>query len=235
MNKSLNADQLKSGYTLLVDKPLDWTSFDVVNKLRFKLKAKFKDKKFKVGHAGTLDPKATGLLVICTGSFTKILDSLQSEHKEYTGTFTLGATTPSYDTETEPENIKPTEHIQLADIVTASQQFIGKIGQYPPMFSAIKKDGKKMYDLARQGETVELEARQIEIMRFEILRYEGQVVEFLVQCSKGTYIRSLAHDMGQALGCGAYLSALRRTASGKFSIADAWDVNELAKAIEDAE
>jgi tRNA pseudouridine55 synthase len=235
MNKSLNAEQLKSGYTLLVDKPLDWTSFDVVNKLRFKLKNKFKDKKFKVGHAGTLDPKATGLLVICTGSFTKILDSLQSEHKEYTGTFTLGATTPSYDTETEPENIKPTEHIQLADIVAASQQFIGKIGQYPPMFSAIKKDGKKMYDLARQGETVELEARQIEIMRFEILRYEGQVVEFLVQCSKGTYIRSLAHDMGQALGCGAYLSALRRTASGKFSLADAWEVNELAKAIEDAE
>ncbi|WP_179004326.1 tRNA pseudouridine(55) synthase TruB [Winogradskyella forsetii] len=214
-------DDFKNGQVLLIDKPLTWTSFQVVNKLRWSIRQAFNIKKIKVGHAGTLDPLATGLLVICTGKMTKQINTFQGQEKEYTGTFVLGATTPSFDLETEVNETFPTEHITDDLIHASTQQFIGKIDQFPPVFSAIKKDGKRLYEFARAGEDVEIKSRQVEITEFEITQISNLELHFRVVCSKGTYIRSLAHDFGKALNSGAHLSALRRTRIGDFKVEDA--------------
>ena len=203
------------GRVLLIDKPLYWTSFDAVRKVRKLVKTK------KVGHAGTLDPLASGLLIICTGKFTKKINEFMSHEKEYTGTFTLGAVTPTYDLESEPEQHESLDKITPEIIRSTTLQFIGKIGQIPPIHSAIKVGGKRVYELARRGEDVKLEPRTVNIREFEITGIELPVVSFRVTCSTGTYIRSLAHDFGQVLGCGAYLSKLVRTRIGEFKLADA--------------
>lgn len=222
-----------AGATLLVDKPRGWTSFDVVNKIRYKLKKRLKVKKIKVGHSGTLDPMATGLLVICTGKFTKKLTQFQGLSKEYVGTMVLGACTPSYDAETEIEERFPYDHIDEDMLEKARLQFIGGIEQIPPMFSAIKVDGQPLYKKARKGERVEIAPRTVHIGQFDLTRVELPEIDFKVQCSKGTYIRSLAHDFGKALRSGAYLKALRRTKVGDFSIEDAWSPDELIEYIEE--
>lgn len=217
----MEAEDFKNGQIILVDKPLNWTSFQVVNKLRWAIRKKFNIKKIKVGHAGTLDPLATGLLVICTGKFTKKIDSFQAELKEYTGTITLGATTPSYDLETEVNHTFPTNHINALTIEAASKSFLGKIQQTPPLYSAIKKDGVRLYELARKGEDTEIKSREIEIFSFDIIKIEMPLVHFKINCSKGTYIRSIANDFGKILKSGAYLSELRRTKSGDFDLTNA--------------
>ncbi|MEN0004031.1 MAG: tRNA pseudouridine(55) synthase TruB [Bacteroidota bacterium] len=222
----------KAGSTLLVNKPQGWTSFDVVNKIRHKLKRKLKVKKIKVGHAGTLDPMATGLLIICTGKATKTLASHQGLPKWYTGTFHIGANTPSYDMETEIEERFPTEHITADLIETARKQFLGKIEQVPPMFSAIKVDGQPLYKKARKGEAIEISPRPVEIFEFNLTRIELPEIDFEVHCSKGTYIRSLAYDFGKALNCGAYLQKLERTSIGKYKLEDAWELEDLVAYIE---
>ena len=200
------------GQVLLIDKPLGWTSFDVVRKLRHLVRIK------KIGHAGTLDPLATGLLIVCTGKFTKRINEFMAQEKEYTGTITLGAVTPSYDLETEPTDHQDIGAITLSLIQQSVKQFTGSILQVPPAHSAIKVKGKRVYELARKGESVVLEPRRITISSFEVLRFEEGLVHFKVICSTGTYIRSLANDLGVALGCGAYLSALRRTRIGSFLV-----------------
>lgn len=217
----------KEGALLLVDKPKGWTSFDVVNKIRYTLKFKLGIKKIKVGHSGTLDPMATGLLIICTGKSTKKLEDLQNLTKVYTGTMTLGASTPSFDAETEIDGTYPTDHITPDLINLAKQQFLGDIEQVPPIFSAIKVDGEPLYKKARKGLTVEIKSRPVHIYQFEIQRIEIPEVDFEVKCSKGTYIRSLAHDFGKALKSGAYLSALCRTQIGDFKLSDAWKLEAL--------
>lgn len=214
-------EDFKTGQVLLIDKPLTWTSFQAVNKLRWSIRQAFSIKKIKVGHAGTLDPLATGLLVICTGKMTKQIHIFQGQEKEYTGTFVLGGTTPSFDLETEVNETFPTDHITEELIQNAIPQFIGKIEQYPPVFSAIKKDGKRLYEFARAGEEVEIKPRQVEITEFEITEINGLELKFRVVCSKGTYIRSLANDFGKALGSGGHLSELRRTRIGDFKVEDA--------------
>ncbi len=219
--------QFAEGELLLVNKPYHWTSFDVVGKIR----NAFKPLKLKVGHAGTLDPLATGLLIICTGKMTKQIDSFQAEEKEYTGTMVLGATTPTYDLESDPEQQFPFLHITDEDVYAACQQFIGDIQQYPPAHSAVKIDGERLYEKARRGEEVELRLRNVTINEFEITRIELPEVDFRVVCSKGTYIRSLVNDFGKALHNGAYLSSLRRTRSGNFKVEDAWEVMELVNVI----
>ena len=216
-----------AGELLLVNKPYQWTSFDVVGKLR----NSFKPLKLKVGHAGTLDPLATGLLIICTGKMTKQIDTFQAEEKEYTGTMILGATTPSYDMETEADERFDISHITEDQIKDACHQFVGDIQQYPPAHSAIKIDGERLYEKARRGEEVELRLRNVTISEFEITRIALPEIDFRVVCSKGTYIRSLVNDFGKALNSGAYLSALRRTRSGNYKIADAWEVMELVNII----
>lgn len=217
----LTLEDYKEGQVLLIDKPLKWTSFQVVNKLRWHIRQKFDIKKIKVGHAGTLDPLATGLLIICTGKFTKKIDTYQGQIKEYTGEITLGATTPSYDLETEVNETFPIDHISEELIRKTTKQFTGEIDQKPPIFSAIRKDGKRLYELARAGETTEIKTRKITIESFEITNINLPKVEFKVICSKGTYIRSLAYDFGMALNSGGYLSALRRTKIGEFSVDNA--------------
>jgi tRNA pseudouridine 55 synthase len=207
-----------TGQIILIDKPLEWTSFQAVNALKWAIRKKFNLKKLKIGHAGTLDPLATGLLIICTGKFTKKIPELQGQVKEYTGTFTLGATTPSYDMETEVDRTFPMEHITKDSVQNATQHFLGEIEQLPPVFSALKKDGKRLYEFARKGEQVEVQPRKIEILEFEITRIDLPEVDFRVVCSKGTYIRSLAHDFGKVLDSGAYLSALRRTKIGDYNV-----------------
>ncbi|WP_308991459.1 tRNA pseudouridine(55) synthase TruB [Mariniflexile litorale] len=214
----LNVEDYLSGQVLLIDKPLHWTSFQVVNKLRWEIRQAFKLKKIKVGHAGTLDPLATGLLIICTGKMTKEIDSFQAQIKEYTGTIVLGSTTPSFDLETEINETFPTNHITEALIKKTTKQFIGDIQQFPPVFSAIKKDGKRLYEFARAGEDVEIKPRPVNISEFEITNIDGLNVNFRVVCSKGTYIRSLANDFGKALQSGGHLSALRRTKIGDFHV-----------------
>ncbi|MGB0897053.1 MAG: tRNA pseudouridine(55) synthase TruB [Flavobacteriaceae bacterium] len=213
----MTAEDFKAGQILLIDKPLTWSSFQAVNKVRWVIKKAFDIKKIKVGHAGTLDPLATGLLIICTGKFTKRLSEFQGQIKEYTGEITLGGTTPSYDLETEVTETFPTDHITEDLIHKTTQQFIGDIQQYPPVFSALKKDGKRLYEYARNNEDVKVEPRQITISKFEITNIEFPKVEFRVVCSKGTYIRSLAHDFGKALQSGGHLSKLRRTKIGEFN------------------
>lgn len=216
----------EEGKVLLINKPLEWTSFDAVRKIRNLIRIK------KVGHAGTLDPLATGLLIICTGKFTKKINEYMAQEKEYTGTFTLGATTPTYDLESKPENIKPTENLTEEMIKGATNHFIGEILQVPPAHSAIKVDGKRVYELARKGKEVKLEPRKITIKAFEIIKIEMPVVHFRVVCSTGTYIRSLANDFGEKLGCGAYLSSLCRTRIGEFSLKDAMSIEEFAATVQ---
>lgn len=219
-------NSFEEGKVLLINKPLRWTSFDVVRKIRNAGKIK------KVGHAGTLDPLATGLLIVCTGKFTKRINEYMAREKEYTGTFTLGATTPTYDLESEPENSKSTAALSEAAIIAATRNFCGEILQVPPVHSAIKKDGKPVYLLARKGIEVALEPRRITIKEFTITSIEMPVIHFKVTCSTGTYIRSLAHDFGAALGCGAYLSSLCRTRIGEFGIEDAMTMEQVIDMIE---
>jgi len=217
----LTEDDYKNGQVLLIDKPLTWTSFQAVNKLRWSIRQAFSIKKIKVGHAGTLDPLATGLLIICTGKMTKQINTFQGQEKEYTGTFTLGSTTPSFDLETEINETFLTEHITEDLIHHTTKQFIGKINQFPPVFSALKKNGKRLYEYARAGEEVEIKSREVEITEFEITSITDLELKFRVVCSKGTYIRSLAHDFGKALNSGAHLSELRRTRIGDFKVDNA--------------
>ena len=223
------AEDFLTGQVLLIDKPLHLTSFDVVNKIRWNIKRTFNIKKIKVGHAGTLDPLATGLLIICTGKMTKQIDTFQGQEKEYTGTFVLGSTTPSFDLETEINETFPTEHITEKDIHQATKQFIGDIEQFPPIFSAIKKDGKRLYEFARAGEEVVIKLRTVTVSVFEITKINGNNLDFRVVCSKGTYIRSLANDFGKALQSGAHLSALRRTKIGNFNVNDAVSLDDSIK------
>ena len=215
----MTAEDYLEGQILLIDKPLKWSSFQAVNKLKYILKRKYNlPKKFKIGHAGTLDPLATGLLIVCTGKFTKRITDIQAQAKEYTGTITVGATTPSYDLETEVDATFPTEHITSELIQETVKQFLGEIDQKPPVFSAIKKDGKRLYEHARAGEEVQIAFRKTTIHEFEITRIDLPEIDFRVKCSKGTYIRSLAFDFGNALNSGAHLSVLRRTKIGDFSV-----------------
>jgi tRNA pseudouridine55 synthase len=211
------------GEMLLINKPYHWTSFDVVGKIR----NSFKPLKLKVGHAGTLDPLATGLLIICTGKLTKKIDEYQAQEKEYTGTMTLGATTPSYDLETEVDETFNISAITEEQILENCKNFIGELEQFPPIHSAVKQDGERLYLKARRGETVELKSRKLSISEFEITRIELPEIDFRVVCSKGTYIRSLVHDFGKLLNNGAYLNKLRRTRSGDFHVDDAYEVMEL--------
>ena len=229
--ENITRTDFQAGALLLVDKPEGWTSFDVVNKIRGTLRQVFNLPKNKVGHAGTLDPMATGLLLICTGKWTKKLGEFQGLDKEYTGIMTLGATTVSYDKETPEENPEPFAHLTTADIQNAIQKFTGEIEQKPPMYSAIKVEGKPLYKSARKGEEIEVESRRVTIHEFEITAVELPHVHFRVVSGKGTYIRSLAHDLGQMLGCGAYLSALRRTRIGMYRVADAWSIEELVDSL----
>jgi tRNA pseudouridine55 synthase len=220
----MSENTFEEGRVLLIDKPLDWTSFDVVRKIRNTVKIK------KVGHAGTLDPLATGLLIVCTGKFTKKINEYMAQEKEYTGTITLGASTPTYDLESEPGDFKPVEGITEDMIRETTQQFTGEILQTPPIHSAIKQNGKPVYLLARKGVDVILEPRKITIHDFEITGITMPVVSFKVVCTTGTYIRSLANDFGQALGCGGYLSKLRRTRIGNFKVEDAMTMEEFMNA-----
>lgn len=209
----------EEGQVLLIDKPLQWTSFDVIRRIRHLIKVK------KVGHAGTLDPLATGLLIICTGKFTKKINEYMAREKEYTGTFTLGATTPTYDLESKPENFTSLENISEGKIRDTTKEFLGEIMQVPPAHSAIKVEGKRVYELARKGKEIKLEPRKVFIKEFHITAIELPVVHFRVVCSTGTYIRSLANDFGEALTCGAYLSSLRRTRIGEFNIEQAFNMD----------
>ena len=219
----MSAEDFLAGKTLLIDKPLEWSSFQVVNKIRWLIRKKYDIKKIKVGHAGTLDPLATGLLLICTGKSTKTINELQGQIKEYTGTIQLGSTTPSYDLETEVDKTFPTDTITEAQILKTTKQFIGEIEQYPPIFSALKKDGKRLYEYARKGEKVEIKSRKIQIEEFEItqVNLNNMTVDFRVVCSKGTYIRSLAHDFGKAMQNGGHLVSLRRTKIGDYDVKNA--------------
>jgi len=212
-------EHIKEGAVILVDKPLTWTSFDALNKIRKQIHT-------KIGHCGTLDPLATGLLICCTGKMTKQITGFQQQAKEYTGSFHLGATTPTYDLESEPENFKAIDHLDEAAIRKATQSFLGTIEQIPPAHSAIKMGGKRVYELAREGKEVKMKARQITIAEFEITKIELPEVYFRIGCSTGTYIRSIAKDFGDVLGCGAYLSSLRRTKIGDFHVDDARSVAE---------
>lgn len=228
----MTGEDYKNGQVLLIDKPLEWTSFQAVNKIRWHIRKRFDIKKIKVGHAGTLDPLATGLLIICTGKQTKNINEYQGQTKEYTGTFTIGATTPSYDLESEINETFPTDHITEELIHQTTQQFIGTIQQRPPIFSALKKDGKRLYELARKGESVDIPTREITISEFEITSINENQLEFRVVCSKGTYIRSLAHDFGKALNSGAHLSVLRRTKIGDFSVENAESIESFIEKLE---
>lgn len=219
-------ENIQAGQIVLVDKPLTWTSFQVVNKMRYLLKQHLGIKKIKVGHAGTLDPLATGLLVICIGRKTKEIEGFANQSKVYTGTFTLGATTPSFDLETEMDNHFSYDHITNEDVLETAKSFLGEQLQTPPIFSAKKIDGKRAYKSARQGEEVKMRPNSITINRFEITEIENDKVDFLIEASKGTYIRSIANDFGMKLNSGAHLSGLRRTKSGEFSIENACTIEE---------
>jgi len=220
-----------TGKILLIDKPLDWTSFDAVNKIRYAIKKHLTVKKIKVGHAGTLDPKATGLLIICTGKKTKDIEQLMGLEKEYTGTIKLGANTPSYDLETEEKEQFSTEHVTEKMLQEVAQSFIGVQQQIPPLFSAKKIDGVRAYEFARKGEDIELKSNTIEIKEFEITSVNGNFIDFRIVCSKGTYIRSIAHDFGKKLNSGGYLTALRRTKIGNFSVENAQSIEQFISSL----
>ena len=218
-------ENFAAGQVLLVDKPLEWTSFDIVKKIRNAVRIK------KVGHAGTLDPLATGLLIVCTGKKTKSIEGFMADEKEYTGTFTIGKTTPTYDLESDVENETDFSHITTEDLDKARAPFTGSFDQVPPIYSAIKVKGTRLYELARRGEDIKLKPRPVTISEFEITKVDLPEVHFRVVCSKGTYIRSLAHDYGKALGVGAHLSALRRTRIGTFKVEDAYTIEKLIDTI----
>ena len=220
----IKEDDIQDGKMLLVDKPLTWTSFDVVKYIRKSLVSKFKIKRIKVGHAGTLDPLATGLLIICIGKQTKQISIYQNLSKTYTGKFKLGETTPSYDAETEVNKSFNYDHIKEKDIINLSQKFTGKLMQKPPIFSALKKNGKRMYEYARENKKIEIQEREINIYEFEIIKFTDPSIEFKITCSKGTYIRSIANDFGKKLNSGSYLSELRRINIGEFSVLNALQI-----------
>ena len=220
----IKEDDIQDGKMLLVDKPLTWTSFDVVKYIRKSLVSKFKIKRIKVGHAGTLDPLATGLLIICIGKQTKQISIYQNLSKTYTGKFKLGETTPSYDAETEVNKSFNYDHIKEKDIINLSQKFTGKLMQKPPIFSALKKNGKRMYEYARENKKIEIQEREINIYEFEIIKFENPYIEFKINCSKGTYIRSIANDFGKKLNSGSYLFELRRINIGEFSVLNALQI-----------
>ena len=221
-----------SGEIIGIDKPLGWTSFDAVKRLRGAIQRRLRVKKFKVGHAGTLDPLATGVLIVCTGRATRMIETLQNGSKEYIAEITLGATTPSYDLETEVDETYPWEHITRDLIEETLPKFVGNVMQVPPVFSAVKIDGKRAYNLARKGKEVELKAKPLEIKEIEILGFEGNKLTIRVVCSKGTYIRALARDIGEALGSGAHLSALRRTRVGEIKIEDCLTIDRAVEVID---
>ena len=223
-----------AGQVILIDKPLNWSSFQVVNKVRWLIKKNIGVKKIKVGHAGTLDPLATGLLILCCGKMTKEIERFQGQEKTYSGTFQLGATTPSYDLETEIDQTYPTDHINPVLVEATRAQFIGEIDQYPPVFSALKKEGKRLYEYARKGEKVDIRSRKVHIRSFSIETKALPQLSFSVNCSKGTYIRSLAHDFGQALGSGAYLSSLCRERIGDFLLKNAMTIETFEAEINNA-
>lgn len=222
---------IKEGELILIDKELNWTSFDVVNKIRYAIKKKFDIKKIKVGHAGTLDPLATGLLIICCGKMTKSINNFSAMNKTYSGKVTIGSTTPSYDLETKPNVHYPIDHINEKLILKTAKKFVGKIFQTPPMFSAIKKDGVRLYNLARQGKEIKIDKREVLIDSFEITSFNLPEISFNVTCSKGTYIRSLAHDFGKELNSGAHLSELRRIKIGDYSVKDSVKVMDFIRGI----
>ncbi len=225
----MTGNSFQEGKVLLIDKPLNWTSFDVVRKIRNLIKIK------KVGHAGTLDPLATGLLIVCTGKLTKKINEYMAQEKEYSGTITLGAVTPTYDLESEPKNFKPFDRLTEEQIQEATKKFTGDILQTPPVHSAIKQKGKPVYLMARKGIDVVLEPRKVTISKFEITSINMPVVSFKVVCTTGTYIRSLANDFGVELGCGGYLSELRRTRIGNFKVGDAISIDEFVNLIKPAD
>lgn len=222
---------IKEGELILIDKELNWTSFDVVNKIRYAIKKKFDIKKIKVGHAGTLDPLATGLLIICYGKMTKSINNFSAMNKTYSGKITIGSTTPSYDLETKPNVHYPIDHINEKLILKTAKKFMGKIFQTPPMFSAIKKNGVRLYNLARQGKEIKIDKREVSIESFEITSINLPEISFNVSCSKGTYIRSLAHDFGKELNSGAHLSELRRIKIGDYSVKDSFKVMDFIRGI----
>ncbi len=228
---SLTKEMLREGVVFLVDKPTSWTSFDVVNKIRFNCKKVLAQKNFKVGHAGTLDPLATGLLIICVGKFTKRIEEFMNLEKVYTGTFHVGATTPSFDSELPEDKQFPTDHIRTEDIKNACKQLTGEIMQIPPLFSAKRVDGEKAYEIARRGEEMELKASKVCVHEFVITKEYLPDVDFKIRCSKGTYIRSLARDFGTLLGSGAYLTLLRREKIGVYDVQEAFEVKELCNII----
>ena len=219
--KTLADYDFETGEVLLLNKPLTWTSFDVVRKVKTTLRIK------KIGHAGTLDPLATGLLILCTGKKTKEIDLIQAQEKEYTGTFRLGETTPSFDLETAVDMARPYAHLTQDEIAAATLPFVGTIQQTPPLFSAVKIDGKRAYELARNGQEVEIKAKTVEIKTFELTRIALPEIDFRVVCSKGTYIRSLARDLGLALGCGAHLTRLVRSRIGEYRVEDAFSLEAI--------
>lgn len=225
--------QLKEASIILLDKPMNWTSFDAVKKLKYAISKQIgvRARKFKIGHAGTLDPLATGLLILCTGKATKLIQGIQDAPKAYEGTFQLGATTPSYDLETEVDQEFKTSDITPEACQKAAETFLGEIDQTPPIFSAIWVDGKRAYKLARKGEEVKLKSRKVTLHNFKVDASALPMVKFEVACSKGTYIRSLANDFGKALNNGAYLSSLRRTAIGEHKVSDAWQIEEFIEFI----
>ena len=223
------AEDFLDGQILLINKPLGWTSFDVVKKIKNLIRTKYSLKKIKVGHAGTLDPLAIGLLIVCTGKFTKLISKIQGQEKTYTGTITLGGTTSSYDLETEVDNNYETAHITEELIKDSTTQFIGEIDQKPPIFSALKKGGERLYEKARRGETIEIESRKVTVREFTITSIENLEVNFEIKCSKGTYIRSIAHDFGAALNSGGHLSKLCRTSIGEYQLSVAIDVETFKK------
>lgn len=221
LTAKMTFSELQEGKILLVDKPLGWTSFDVVNKVRWNIRHSFHIKKIKIGHAGTLDPQATGLLILCTGKATRKIDLIQEQEKVYTGIIKLGAITPSYDTETAESELFPTDHITVETIRKVSQQFLGEINQAPPLFSALRKSGKRLYELARKGIEAEVTPRRVKIEEFKITELDMPYVKFFVRCGKGTYIRSLTYDFGKALHSGMYITTLRRERIGNFSVENA--------------
>ncbi|MDG1263704.1 MAG: tRNA pseudouridine(55) synthase TruB [Flavobacteriaceae bacterium] len=221
-----------NGEVILIDKPLNWTSFQVVNKIRWIIKNTFGLKKIKVGHAGTLDPLASGLLILCTGKMTKQIEQFMGQEKEYVGTISLGATTPSYDLETEINQYFPTKHIDKELLESTLYKFTGTIDQKPPIFSALKKEGKRLYEFAREGLNIDVPSRKVVIRNFEITQIKFPEIDFKVNCSKGTYIRSLVHDYGKSINSGAYLSALRRTKIGEFSVENAIQMEDFEKLLE---
>jgi tRNA pseudouridine55 synthase len=225
----MTSEDYLAGQMVLIDKPLGWSSFDVVKKIKHLISKKYNLKKLKVGHAGTLDPLATGLLIVCTGKFTKRISEIQGQEKTYTGTITLGGTTPSYDLETEVDTNYKTSHITKELIHQTTKQFIGEIDQKPPIFSALKKGGERLYEKARRGEEISIESRKIFVREFNIVSIENLTVAFEIKCSKGTYIRSIANDFGTALNSGGYLSRLCRTAIGDYQLSKGIDIESFEK------